>query len=548
MNDGYSLTILNGDVVDSVALLEQQRAGALRRPRRLRARTEDSATAAARSSRRGPASARPVSRSRSEGPARREQEDVLALSAAQELPRLRARPARDEPTFVRRLLRRARASSAHQPERLPDVSLVPAARDAELARNTEDDRGPTSEDTADAGTDLITLQHRWLPLDAHRARDHGTSSARETGATGTAWTAADCPDSSELRQWGLRSDATLRWAAHRVEGGFLLRRSPRMRSERCSTAHGLSQWRLRVRPPALAARSVPAGHVDGRAGTTQLTVRRARWLRARPRDARLPRASAGLSLSTRTKLSRGLRRLRAVPAFHRLFGGHGNPAARAERTTTTPRRGAPLSDPPLPRRAYDSGATIGVRRPPRIRLVDGTLCPPRPVARAPATRSRPVAWRRGVPAAAQRKRPFGLDRLRASPGAAGTTRPPASRFDCDFDQRHTLNAYASYRVEQQPELERQVPLRQQFPIAGFYARPSGVRSSADERNLLRVPVYSRLDLRATKAVLLHALEADALRRGTNVSTARTTATRADGSTCGTGRVFLDTDTLFPFLP
>jgi hypothetical protein len=71
----------------------------------------------------------------------------------------------------------------------------------------------------------------------------------------------------------------------------------------------------------------------------------------------------------------------------------------------------------------------------------------------------------------------------------------------DNDQRHTLNAYAQYRHSDRVSFVAKLRMGSNFPIPGYYAkRPeSGVYFLSDARNTERLPVYSRIDLRANRA-------------------------------------------------
>ncbi len=77
------------------------------------------------------------------------------------------------------------------------------------------------------------------------------------------------------------------------------------------------------------------------------------------------------------------------------------------------------------------------------------------------------------------------------------------RFDSDFDQRHIINSYAVYQVNKTVSFTTRYRYTTNFPIAGFFREvPSGPGMEfrlAEERNLLRLPAYSRLDLRLDKS-------------------------------------------------
>src|SRR5437016_5546877 len=74
-------------------------------------------------------------------------------------------------------------------------------------------------------------------------------------------------------------------------------------------------------------------------------------------------------------------------------------------------------------------------------------------------------------------------------------------FAGDFDQRHTLSAYGSYRFTGTFNVSGQWRYGSGFPIPGFFRSQGSDLFLASERNSLRLPAYSRVDLRANKAFL-----------------------------------------------
>jgi hypothetical protein len=69
----------------------------------------------------------------------------------------------------------------------------------------------------------------------------------------------------------------------------------------------------------------------------------------------------------------------------------------------------------------------------------------------------------------------------------------------DFDQRHTFNAYASYRLSDRTGLSARFRYGSNTPLIGYYYRDStGLYFLGQERNTTRLPTYSRLDLRADR--------------------------------------------------
>lgn len=65
----------------------------------------------------------------------------------------------------------------------------------------------------------------------------------------------------------------------------------------------------------------------------------------------------------------------------------------------------------------------------------------------------------------------------------------------DFDQRHTINAFATYRTSDRMSVGVRFRAGSNLPATGYWTERDGVQYLSGERNLLRVPSYSRLDLR-----------------------------------------------------
>jgi hypothetical protein len=71
----------------------------------------------------------------------------------------------------------------------------------------------------------------------------------------------------------------------------------------------------------------------------------------------------------------------------------------------------------------------------------------------------------------------------------------------DFDQRHTVNLYGIYRVNDRLSLSARLRVGSNFPTVGYWAAGAGTNFVGDAsagRNTLRVPSYSRLDARANR--------------------------------------------------
>ena len=71
-------------------------------------------------------------------------------------------------------------------------------------------------------------------------------------------------------------------------------------------------------------------------------------------------------------------------------------------------------------------------------------------------------------------------------------------FGGDFDQRHTLNLFIQQRFSYRMNASAKLRLGSSFPIVGYFTgTPMDLFLGAD-RNAVRVPSYSRLDLRLSR--------------------------------------------------
>jgi len=77
-------------------------------------------------------------------------------------------------------------------------------------------------------------------------------------------------------------------------------------------------------------------------------------------------------------------------------------------------------------------------------------------------------------------------------------RTTGEAFWGDFDQRHTINLYGSYRATDRLSFSARFRAGSNFPTTGYWVERDGAFYVGTERNTLRVPAYARLDLRANR--------------------------------------------------
>lgn len=74
----------------------------------------------------------------------------------------------------------------------------------------------------------------------------------------------------------------------------------------------------------------------------------------------------------------------------------------------------------------------------------------------------------------------------------------AEAFWGDLDQRHTANLYGFYRLSDRTSVTGKIRIGSNFPAPGYYRERDGKYTLIDRRNELRLPLYTRVDLRANR--------------------------------------------------
>jgi hypothetical protein len=546
VNDGYSLTILNGDMVEGVSLLSSAAP----------ARYGDRVGAALNVRTRDGSFERPVTRAHvgaagvsfsSEGPLGKGKRTSWLVGGRKSFLDYVINRILDDPSVVigyydlqGKLTHRA---GAHQ------WSLFLLYGDASWEEN-EQGQGRNSLADADASTQLASLRWRFTPS----PRTSLTWNAYFTRETGRNWNPeGELLFRSESLQAGLRGDLVRRLGTHHsLEAGLLVRRL----SEDASEVDFVG---LPAAPRPLYAYDRPAWQPGAYLQDTwslfgdrlKLTLggRFDSWS-ASGEQAWLPRASATLSLSPASTLSAGVGGYAQFPSLAHLYAERGNPELEREKSDnyvlawerrlgTGVRFRVELYDQEENQRLFIPNS--------EFRIVDGLTVPP--VPGAPFQNS--LSGRsHGFEVLLQRRSAngfagwlsyaYGHTRLRDA--VTGTS------FDSDFDQRHTLNAYASYRAGAKLNLSVKYRYGSNLPIVGFYRETPTGAMLGEERNLLRVPAYSRLDVRANRGFFFKRSKLTLYAEVSNVLDR--THYRYSGTTINprTGRVFFERDTLFPLLP
>ena len=541
-NDAYSLTILNGDVVESVSLIS---GGA---PARYGDRTGAVLDVQTREGNRDEFSGRASLGasgvySTLEGPIGHAKKSSWLLSARK--------------SYLDYVLDRVNADSgttigyydvtthlAHHPTPAQTLGLTYVHGRSNWKNQDEGEPAPES---AQAGSDLGVLQWRrdtsaWrTSLQAFATRETGHNLDEMGGETFV----------SESSQAGLRTDVGRGLGAHRLEGGLVYR----WLDER-ATARDFNGRAYLVTEDYDAKSGQWGGYLQdtvtaGSRLSLTLGGRFDHW--DETGESRVsPRAAASFVIGPRTRMTAGYGDYAQFPAFAQLYGRHGNPDLEAERSRHfvlgLEQRVGTHTRLRLDAYHQDENGLLYARDS-EWRVEDGRIVIPRVDARLVNT----VSGRsRGVELLLQRRSANGLSGWIAYSYGTARRHDEESGISCDsdFDQRHTVTVYGSMRLSQTLNVSLKYRYGSGFPVPGFYRSPApGIYFLSDERNTLRPDGYGRLDLRANKAWLFRSWKLTLFGEVLNVLDRENVRYNGqDGIDFRTGRVFMSTDTLFPLLP
>ena len=301
-------------------------------------------------------------------------------------------------------------------------------------------------------------------------------------------------------QVAVRADASWRLDALQIDSGAILEitdeRQQRNQLMTPTTTRTINDYRDKAaRHGAYVQLRVPVGpHVHlapgMRADRWQLTNQSTTspWMQA---EVRLPRRFVG-------RAGGGV--YQQFPGFEEVVGAFAGTGLRAER--------AVHADAGVEHRLsssirwqvslYHRADDDLIRRPDAdTRLVADRLVRGVPTARYA---NRLDGYARGVELLVQREAPTGLSGWLAY--AYGRNRyadiVTGEEYWGDLDQRHTLNAYGFYRFSHRFSVSAKYRMGTNFPIPGYYSQQGDAYFVSDRRNMLRLPSYARLDLRANR--------------------------------------------------
>ncbi len=543
INDGYSLTIFNGDVLGSVTLLP----GAA--PARYADRTGAVLDVRTRAGRddgfHGKASLGAAGAFATlEGPIGTKASWIA--SARQSYLDYIIDRVEDDPALALGW-RDLTAKLAWRPHPTHAVALLALFGRARY-ENTEPDPGAHTMESAEAGTDLALLS--WRRSGSALSFGVTAFALRETG---------DNRDTDgfqrfflESRQLGLVADAAWRRGSHRLEAGLeargereevLSRRfDPRPEGPRVEDDYDETGWLWGAHVQETWA--APGGRFTLTAG--------ARLDRFSPtgETTLLPRASAEIGLSETTRLFAAFGSYAQFPRFEQLAGGNANPSLDAERS----RHLVLALEQRLPRglrlrlEGYAQSESRLVFNPAlEWRLVGGRVVRPDPSAVLENSLSGPS---RGVEVtlAAPHAGPFS-GFVSYVVAHARREHPSGLRFDSDFDQRHTVTAWGRVSLGKDAFLSTAFRYGSAFPFPGFLRETEGGVFLDEERNRFSPRAYSRWDVRAEKRFTRGRVSLGLYLEVANLlDHDNERYTEISSVNPATGRVRLDRDGMLPLIP
>ncbi len=435
---------------------------------------------------------------------------------------------------------------AHQPAAAHALELtVIHGRSHWRDRDPDVQEGDTA--SADVEADHAALGWTYLPSERFRVTS-AVFGSLETGRNRARIGAERFY--SRFAQWGARTDVLRVHGTHQLEGGALFRGLDGRLRDADGSIHD---------PIVFAGRASSrqwGGYLQDtwstRGGRLSLTLGgRLDHFDETAETRLLPRVSASLALTPTTHASVAYGAYAQFPSLLQLEGERGNPNLDAERSqhlvlALEQQVGARTR---LRVEAYaqdDDGLIFTPHA--EWRIVDGRVVP---AAREALLENRLEGRSRGIEVLLQRRSANGLSGWIAYAFGRARRRDVASdlRFDADFDQRHTLTLYGSARVSETWNLSAKYRYGSGFPIAGFFrGDPAGETFLSERRNEVRAGTYSRIDVRANKTWIFRSWKLTVFAELLNALDHANRRYADFDLDPASGRVTIESDTLFPRLP
>lgn len=260
-----------------------------------------------------------------------------------------------------------------------------------------------------------------------------------------------------------------------------------------------------------------------------------------------PRGSLAWSINKDWKIRAGAGRYYQFPDFEQLFGRLGNRALRSERATHY--------NASVERLFGDRVRVLAEVYDREDRNLFFSLSEPRITSgfldfREFAFQNSLNGHARGIELTVQRRSAnrfagwfsYAYSRTKLTDARDGLS------FVSDTDQRHTINAYGGYRFNESWNLSGAWRYGSGPPVPGFYRQTGNEFFLTTERNQARLPYYSRLDVRLSKAFLFHRWKLTVTGEVINVLNRENLRYAGFFDFDSTGRAFGGLDRVLPILP
>nr|MBA3271908.1 TonB-dependent receptor [Acidobacteriota bacterium] len=133
--------------------------------------------------------------------------------------------------------------------------------------------------------------------------------------------------------------------------------------------------------------------------------------------------------------------------------------------------------------------------------------------------------------------------------AENTDRVTGEAFAADWDQTHTVNTSVAYRWSARSSISARYRYGSNFPLQGYLAPLTGdTHTLTEQRNVGRLPRYSRLDVRGDRAFTFRKSRLTLFAEVVNLLNQNNYRSQSARLDLRTGAVFGLLETLFPLLP
>jgi CarboxypepD_reg-like domain/TonB-dependent Receptor Plug Domain len=359
---------------------------------------------------------------------------------------------------------------------------------------------------------------------------------------------------SDLKQVGIKQDLAYQPnVANRIESGYLVRRLSQTTNRR---RFQFSSQQFRQTDLFSGAMWQPGAYMQHT--ITGLNSRvaftwggRFEHLDLTGQNIWMPRGSLAISVAPSTKVTFAYGQYSQFPNPTQFLGQFRNPNLQAERASHyTLSIEQTLNERTRIRvEAYDREDRNGIySADTEYRVLNGRTVGPAPAAPG-RLQNNLRGHARGIEIFIQRRSVNKLSGWVSYSYGVARYRDAATNlsFYGDYDQRHTLNVYATYRLRPSLNVSAKFRYGSNFPIVGFLKYDGGRLVLSDQRNQVRMPVYSRLDVRANKAFNFDQWKLTLYAEVLNVLARRNIRYTTTVDTVN-GRLSINRDSMFPLLP